>query len=284
MRQLIVNADDFGLHPLVNKAIIAAHESGCVTSTSLMATGAAFDDAVALAAAHPRLDIGIHLVLVGERPVLEPGRVPSLVDEEGLFPPQYPAFLVRFLLGRISLDEVRRELSAQMAKVAATGLTISHIDSHQHLHVLPGIDDIVFDLAAAYNIKAIRVPAEPILFSGGYPFSPGRFLGRLGLTILALRAGRRAGKRGLAAPEHFYGMLAGGNLRQEYLLNILDRLPEGISEVMTHPGADDAVLNAGFKWQYAWQGELTSLTSPAVSRRIAERGIKLASFRELGHD
>ncbi len=284
MKRLIINADDFGLHPLVNKAIIEAHERGCVTSTSLMPTGAAFEDAVTLAAGQPRLGIGIHLTLVGERPVSPPALIPSLVDGEGRLPAQYPAFLARFLLGRISLTEVRSELTAQMAKVAATGLVISHIDSHQHLHVLPGIDDIIFELAAAYKIKAVRIPAEPPLFIGGYPFSLGRFLGRLGLTILASRAGRRARQRGLTTPDHFYGMLAGGNLRQEYLLNIIDSLPAGDSEIMTHPGADDAVLGAGFDWRYAWQGELASLISPAVRQRLADSGIELITFWELGHD
>lgn len=284
MKRLIVNADDFGIHPLVNAAIIKAHENGCVTSTSLMATGVAFDEAVAFAAGQPRLGIGVHLVLVGERPVSEPGSIPTLVDGEGRLPAQYPAFLASYLTGRISLDEVRSELTAQIAKVAATGLAISHIDSHQHLHVLPGIDDIVFDLAAAFKIKAVRVPAEPPFFTGGYPFSLGRFLGRLGLTVLAARAGRRAKGRGLAAPDHFFGMLAGGNLRQEYLLNIIDSLPPGVSEIMTHPGADDAVLGAGYNWQYSWQAELAGLTSPAVRQSLADRGIDLISFRELGHD
>lgn len=282
MKRLIVNADDFGLHPLVNKAIAEGHRNGCITSTSLMATGAAFDDAIALAAGLPGLDIGVHLVLVGERPVSEPARIPSLVDGNGCMPSQYPAFLARWLQGRVSLAEVRAEFAAQLAKVVATGLPVSHVDSHQHLHVLPGISGIVFELAAAYGIRAVRIPAEPVFFTGGYPYTFGRFLGRLGLTVLAEAARGQAARRGLAAPGHFYGMLAGGNLREKYLLNIIDGLPDGVSEIMCHPGGDNATLGAAYAWRYAWQDELAAVTSPAVRGRIDDCGIRLANFRELG--
>lgn len=281
MKKLIVNADDFGLHPAVNRAIIAGHEGGCITSTTIMPGGAAFADAAQLAATQPALGVGVHLTLVAERPVADPAAIPSLVDGDGRLSSHYPAFLARFLRGRVSLAEVRTELAAQVAKAAAVGIRVTHLDSHQHLHVLPGIIEIVLDLADEYEIPALRIPGEPFLFAGGYPCSASRLLGRTGLSTLAALARRKARRRGLAVPDHFFGMLAGGNLREEYLLAIIDRLPDGVSEIMTHPGDDDAALGALYGWSYRWQAELAAVTSGEVARRIAARGVELVSFRGL---
>lgn len=284
MKLLIINADDFGLHPAVNRAVIAGHTGGCITSTSLMPGAAAFDDAVLQAGRHPSLGTGVHLTLVGERPVADPVAIPTLVDDEGRLPGQYPAFIARFLRGRVSMDEIRTELTAQVAKAAAAGVKITHLDSHQHLHVLPGIIDIVLDLAARFDIKALRIPAEPRFFFGGYPCTAGRFVGRFGLSSLASLARIKAKRRGFSVPDHFFGMLAGGNMRQQFLLTILDRLPDGASEIMVHPGDDDAALGALYGWGYHWQEELAALTSPLTRQRLEAGGVKLISFGELGHE
>lgn len=281
MKKLIVNADDFGLHPAVNRAIIAGHSDGCITSTSIMPGGAAFADAARLAAANPALGVGVHLTLVAERPVADPAAIPSLVDGDGRLSSHYPAFIARFLRGRVSLAEVRTELAAQVAKAAAADIRVTHLDSHQHLHVLPGIIDIVLDLAEEYEISALRIPGESFFFTGGYPCGAGRLIGRTGLTTLAALARRMARRRGLAVPDHFFGMLAGGNLREEYLLAIIDRLPDGVSEIMTHPGDDDTALGALYGWSYRWQAELAAVTSREVARRLASRGVELVSFGGL---
>ncbi len=284
MKLLIVNADDFGLHPAVNRAIIAGHTGGCITSTSIMPGADAFRDAAALAERHPSLGTGVHLTLVGERPVANPAAIPTLVDGDGRFPAQYPAFLARYLRGRISKDEIRVELAAQLAKTAAAGVKITHLDSHQHLHVLPGIIDIALDLAEQFGIKAMRIPSEPRFFSGGFPCTVGRFAGRFGLSSLASLARSKAKRRGVAAPDHFFGMLAGGNMRQEYLLNILGCLPDGVSEIMVHPGDDADALGASYGWGYRWEDELAALTSPETRRCLESKGIRLISFREIAHE
>jgi hopanoid biosynthesis associated protein HpnK len=281
VKRLIINADDFGLHPAVNSAVIKGHVSGCITSTSLMPCAAAFQEAVCLACENPSLGVGIHLTLVGERPVADPARVPSLVDAEGRFRTQYPQFLAQFLQGRVNLAQVRHELTAQLNKAIASGVKITHIDSHQHLHVLPGIIDIVLDIAAEYGVKALRIPAEPLTFTGGYPSAVGRILGRTGLTSLATMAKRKARRRGFKFPDHFYGMLAGGNMREEYLLNIINQLPPGSSEIMVHPGSDDTLLRATYGWPSNWQKELAAVTSTRVLAVLSEQQIEMISFKEL---
>jgi len=283
VKRLIVNADDFGLNPAVNRAIIDGHASGCITSTSLMAGGPAYYEAIGMADACPGLGIGVHLTLVGERPVADPSRVPSLVDGEGRLPENYLQFLARFLLGKVALAEVRCELAAQLDKVAADGIAVSHVDSHQHLHVFPGILDIVLDLAAERSIRALRIPDEPLLFTGGYPFAVGRIIGRTGLSLLAGWARRKARSRGFAAPDFFFGMLAGGNMQEQYILNIINALPPGTSEIMVHPGNDDISLQALYHWSYHWQSELAAVTGKPVLGQLAKQGIDLVSFRELKH-
>ena len=279
MKRLIVNADDFGLHASVNRGIRDAHSGGIVTSTSLMAGGAAFDEAVAIARDCPELGVGVHLTLVGARPVAS--AVASLVDGKGDFCASYPVFLRRYLQGTIRRDEVARELAAQIEKVTQAGIRPTHLDSHQHLHVVPGISAIVLDLARRFAIPAVRIPAEPLGFFGGLSPSVGRVVGRSGLTVLAGLFRRRALAAGLRVPEHFFGMLAGGQLNEIALQNILQQLPAGTSEIMCHPGRPDAALARQYSWDYHWSDELAALCAPRIRRILQENGIRLISFREL---
>ena len=281
MRRLIVNADDFGLHAAVNRGILTAHTEGIVSSTSLMAGGAAFDDAVRIARHCPQLGVGVHLTLVGARPVLPVAEVSSLLDEAGDFYGSYPLFIKRFLRGKIRLAEVERELAAQIDRVRMAGIQPSHLDSHQHLHVLPGIGGLVLDLARRFSIRAIRIPAEPVAFIGATPATVGRLAGRGGLTMLANLFRQHAAAAGIRTSDHFFGMLAGGQLTEPALLAILRRLPPGDSELMTHPGFADESLADAFRWDYQWDAERQALTAPAVRALLAERQIRLISFREL---
>lgn len=279
--RLIINADDFGLHPKVNEGIITGHAGGCVTSATIMPGAAAFEQAVALSQDHPRLGIGVHLTLVADRSVLDPVKIPSLLDSEGKFYSHYPKFMKQYFSGKIQAEDISRELTAQVTKAKEAGLTISHLDSHQHLHILPGVLDIVLDIAKQFDIKAIRIPSEDYLFTGGYPLTIVRWLSRNGLTSLSKFAKWKARRQGIVATDHFFGMLAGGNMREEYLLNILNRLPAGTSEIMIHPGADTPKLRAAYGWGYNWEAELDAVISPRVLQRIQERKIELITFREL---
>ena len=281
MRRLIVNADDFGLHAAVNRGILTAHTEGIVSSTSLMAGGAALDDAVRIAKQCPQLGVGVHLTLVGASPLLPVAEVSSLLDEAGDFYGSYPLFIKRFLRGKIRLAEVERELAAQIDRVRMAGIQPSHLDSHQHLHVLPGIGGLVLDLARRFSIRAIRIPAEPVAFIGATPATVGRLAGRGGLTMLANLFRQQAAAAGIRTSDHFYGMLAGGQLTEPAILAILRRLPPGDSELMTHPGFADESLADAFRWDYQWDAERQALTAPAVRALLAERQIRLISFREL---
>lgn len=282
MKKLIVNADDFGLHPLINQGIIKGYREGFITSTSLMPSAPAFSQAVELAKAAPGLGLGIHLTLVGGgEPLLPKAQVASLLDGRGLFPQDYLAFARRFYGGAVKEGELEAELRAQIERVLATGLPVTHLDSHQHLHVLPGLSRLVLRLALDYGLKALRIPAEPYGFRGGCSAGLGRYVGKLGLSFWAGRARQAAARCGLKFPSHFYGMLAGGRLNPALVANILRALPEGSSELMTHPGLDSQALGQAFPWHYHWQDELAAYLDTENQALLQQSGIKLITFGEL---
>lgn len=282
MKQLIVNADDFGLHPLINAGIIKGHQEGFITSTSLMPSAPCWQEAVRLAKENPRLGIGVHLTLVGGVPsVLPKEQVSSLLDDDGLFLPDYVAFAKRYYSGAVKKAELEAELRAQLERALSCGVNITHIDSHQHTHVLPGINSLVLKLSNEYNIIRVRIPKEGYLFTGGFQTGVGRLIGRSGLSFCADIAALRADSLGLRHPQHFYGMLAGGHLNAQLIANILRQLPEGVSEIMTHPGLDSAALGEAFSWQYHWREELDAYLDAGNKALLKELGIEPVSFAAL---
>ena len=282
MKQLIVNGDDFGLHTSINKGVIEAFQKGCLTSASLMAGGAAFDEAVAYLKTHPQFGAGVHLTIVAGDAVLPPEEIPSLVTNGSSFRNGHIDFLRDYFLGRINLTELEREWTAQIKKVLAAGITPTHLDSHQHLHVVPGIFALVLKLCHRFSIRALRIPSEPVFFQGYNSFSLGRWVGKTGLAILAEHARKEAVKQGICVPDRFWGMMDGGSLHEAAVLKIIDRFDEGVHEIMTHPGADNAVLEEKFGWPYSWQQEQDAWISATVRQAIEKRAIQLITFREIG--
>lgn len=284
MKKLIVNADDFGLHTEVNKAVIKGYQQGCLRSTSLMPTGAAVEEASQLARQNPELGIGIHITLVAEKPVLPLDKVSTLVDEQGHFHADHMVFIKKYLQGQIDKGQLYAECEAQIAKAMSLGLNITHLDSHQHLHTLPGVTEICLELMKKYNIHRMRYPGEAFGFTGGYHSGMFRRLAKCGLTACAMLARRRAKCYNIIMPEHFFGMLAGGHMEKKYFLNILKALPDGISEIMVHPGCDVKALGSVYDWQYHWEDELASVTSEEAMSYLRQQKIELISFKELTHE
>lgn len=282
MKRLIVNADDFGLHDKINEGIIKGFREGFITSCSVMPGAPAWEQAAELARENPSLGVGVHLTLVGGvASVLPKEKLPGLTDAEGLLPYDYVSFAKRFYAGAIAAWEVEAELRAQIEKALAVGLKLTHIDSHQHTHVLPGVNKLVLKLMSEYNIGKMRIPREPYFFGGGYRAGVGRYIGRSGLSFFASVAKGAARARGIIFPDHFFGMLAGGNLNARLVGNILRSLPEGTSEIMTHPGADGEGLGRVFPWRYHWQDELEAYLDAGNKSLLEKERIALISFADL---
>ena len=277
MKQLIVNADDLGLTPAVNRGVVRAFQSGIVTSTSLLVTGSAFEDAVALARQNPELDVGLHLALVEERAVLGPDVLPTLVDETGRFPRTSAEFIRRAILGGINWLEVEREIAAQIALFQETGLRLSHLDSHQHLHMFPPVFQIVRRLARWVENVWIRNPVGPWRKSPDTPM--GRWVQRLGLNLTCLSARRLRDGSQPQMPDGMYGFEVSGRLTQSALEQIFRKIPDGLYELICHPGEDDAETRTRYShWGYRWAEELEALTAPETRVVLQEQGIVLTSF------
>ena len=276
--RLIVHADDFGLSEAVNLGIVEAHRQGILTSTSLMANADAFEHAVALAKGCPTLDVGVHLTLTEEQPVVRGPEVASLVDSANRFPPHLFQFAARYARGKISLAAVRAELDAQIRRVLDHGVRPSHLDGHQHVHVLPGIAQVVADLARTYRIRSVRYPAERIR---RYMLRDMRAARRVA-EQLALRVFCSLSPlRKLRDVEDFVGFYFGGRLTEANLETVLTSLTaDQTVELMCHPGRDDP-NNRYPHWRYSWAAEREALLSPRIKRLLAARNVQLISYRDL---
>lgn len=283
MKKLIINADDFGLHPSINNGIITAHINGAINSTSLMPSGQAFEHAITLLDKNPKLGVGLHLTLVGALPVSKISDIPSLVDDQDCLRSNYFSFLKAYLTGKINLREIRHELEMQVNKLISAGIHITHFDSHQHLHIFPGIIDITIELAKKFNITAIRIPDESHGYFGNYSKFTMRAMSRSGLTFFARQARKKAAKNRILIPDAFFGMLSGGHTNEEDLIRIVQHLPNGISEIMLHPGEDEQALNKLYNWNYNWQTELSAVMGKSFQQLLQQEQIRIVSFKELGH-
>jgi len=241
---LIVNADDFGLTAGVNRAVIELHAAGVLTSATLMARAAARSEAVNLAHATPSLGVGCHVVLVDGDPVLPPKEIPSLVDPRtGRFHPTLGAFLQLLLSGRIRSAEMQAEAAAQIALLQDAGVTLSHIDTHKHVHMFPAVLKPVLRAAAGCGIRSIRNPFEPAWSLSATPGAP--WLRRTQVQLLRqfLPAFRKhVARAGMATTDGAVGVLATGTLNAAAVSSLLSSLPAGTWELVTHPGYNDADL------------------------------------------
>jgi len=284
VKRLVVTADDAGLHPGMTAGALAAHDTGIVTAVSVSSNGRAFEDAVARLRERPGLDVGIHLTLVGEAPLSPPREVRSLLGRDGRLLPGWPIFARRWLLGRVRPDHVEAELRRQIERLLATGLPIIHANAHQHLHVLPGLFEIVLRLAEEHRIPWIRIPAEP---AAALPVSP-RALQIFLLNALGRSARRRLHPEGTRAAGRTIGVLTAGHLTVEALGRAIDQIggqtgsqAGEVSELVCHPGLGDAALAAEYPWRYAWDAETAALCDPRVPDLLRDRGIELVSFSGL---
>ena len=269
MKQLIVNADDFGFTRDVNRGIVEAHRKGILTSTTLMANGTEFEDAVNGSRENPGLDIGAHLVLIGGKSLTPPF-------------PELPS-TVKDLLIAVSRKRIRPydELRSQIEKILSVGISISHLDTHKHTHLFPPVLDAVARLAEEFRIPWVRRPFDLPLSGAGVPL-----LVRLtNQSVRVVRAGfhRKLKSHGCRTTDHFAGFQVTGRLRTKELIAVLRSLPEGSTEFMCHPGfCTDELRAAPTRLKESRQAELDALKDPAVRATLDELGIQLTDYRRLG--
>jgi hopanoid biosynthesis associated protein HpnK len=277
--RLIVNADDFGLTPGVNRAIVELHAAGLVTSTSLMARAGATNEAIELARATPSLGVGCHVVLIDGEPVLPPEQIPSLVDKRtGQFSHTLSAFLLRLFTGRIRAEEIEAEAAAQIAHLQRRGVQLTHIDTHKHAHMFSTVLRPVLRAARAAGIRAVRHPFEPewaVRAAIGAPLA--RVVQVAALRPLAPRSRKILVQEGFVTSDGTIAMAGTGSLDAATLHSLLSRLPVGTWELVTHPGYNDADLGR-VRTRLRASRDLERLALTAI-RDVP--GIELISFSGL---
>lgn len=276
LKRLIVTGDDFGLSIPVNEAIEGAHRDGILTAACLMVGAPAAADAVARAKRLPNLAVGLHVVLARGRPVLSPERVPDLVDGTGKFDDN----LVRAGFRYFFLPRVRRQLEAeiraQFEAFRATSLPLDHVNAHNHLHVHPTILGAILRVGRDFGLKAVRVPFEPVAEGG-----VGRRIlaALLGLWVAPMKA--RLRRAGIAYNDYVFGLNDSGGMDRERMRAVLSHLPDGTSEIFTHPATRrwedmDSAASA-----YRFEAEYAALVDADVRAAVTRSGATLVAFRDL---
>ncbi len=283
-RRLIVNADGFGLAPGVNRGIEEVCVAGFVRSVSVVANGLAVEDLSAFRCRFPDVGLGVHFNLTVGRPVLEPGRVPSLVDGRGEFWGR--EFIRRAWMGRLRLEEMEAELWAQVERLRDLGATLDHWDSHQGMHVHPPFLRAAMRVARRAGIPAVRThrywlpaesPAPVVAFLARRPVRLATFAARRAVTaLLRARAFRMADRAVLL------GVLPGTDPRDPATWRRLLRcLPPGTSEVWCHPGYADDDLRRVASLVEAREAEVQALRDPSLVQTAREAGIRVIRFSDL---
>ena len=270
-RRLIVNADDFGLSPSVNAAVVRAHRDGILTTASLMVNEPGFEEAVKLAKENPQLGVGLHLTLLMGRSALPPEKIPGLVNARGEFSNSpVGAGLAYFFKPRLR-EQLRAEIRAQFEKFHATGLKLDHVNGHLHLHLHPVVFKILMDEAEQLRITHLRLTRDCLAHSRrtsrgrlSYKISHAAIFG-----FLSARARKILAAKKIRHAQITFGLLQDSRVDEEYILKLLPELPPGDSELYSHPSLDK------------FRHEFDALVSPRVRDQIEKLGIQLIRYQDL---
>lgn len=287
MKRLIVNADDFGFTRGVNRAVVRAFKTGIVTSTTIMANGEAFEDAIELARGNPGLGVGCHLAVVGGRPVAPASEVSSLIDDRGALPATLTQLMLKLARGSVRTDDVVCEFRAQVQRVVTAGIEPTHLDTHKHSHTHPRVMRALAQVAAEFGIKRVRNPFENTFsLKRLSPLRKWAYLKQYVLSAAispgAIQFKRLTRRFDLKTPDRFFGVGLTGMLDSTAIRSIMESLGEGTAELMCHPGEyDDDLERARTRLKRERERELEALSDPSLKALAEEQGIQLINYREL---
>jgi hopanoid biosynthesis associated protein HpnK len=267
MQRVVFSADDFGLSTAVNEAVERAHRDGILNQASLMVAGPAAEDAVRRARALPSLRVGLHLVVIEGPAVLPPREIPDLVDASGQFPSDQARLGFRYFFWPSVRRQLAREIRAQFAAFAATGLTLDHANAHKHMHLHPTVGKLLIEIGREFGLHSIRIPAEP-------PATLALTGTRVGIGGRALYAWTRFLRHQVEAAamitnDHCFGLAWSGHMTRRRVQRLLENLPDGVSEIYFHPATHrDAVLDRLMP-DYEHESEFATLLDRGLLRPVA---------------
>lgn len=271
VRRLIVNADDYGRSASINSAVIQAHCEGILTTASLMVAEEGFASAVELARQNPKLGVGLHIALSHGRSVLPHNKIPGLVNSAGEFSNKAEATGFRYFARRNLRPQLKAEIRAQLEKFRSTGLVMDHVNGHLHFHLHPVVFSIIMELADEFKIQRMRLTRDPFFLNA--KIDGGHWLYKASHAMiyacLSGSAGRQLGRRNIRHTRHVFGLMQNARVDEDYVLKLLPRLPEGDSELYSHPSLDD------------FKHELDALVSEKVKTAVRAGGIQLIRYQDL---
>jgi len=270
IRRLIVNADDFGLSPFVNAAVIRAHREGILTTASLMVNEPGFTGAVQLAKENPRLGVGLHLTLLMGHATLPPEQITGLANARGEFSNSPAGAGLKYFFNHRLRAQLRAEIHAQFARFHATGLPLDHVNGHLHLHLHPAIFQILMEDADTLGITHLRLTRD--CFARSRRLSSGSWFYKIShaaiFEVLADHAEKVLAAKKIRHAQFTFGLLQDSRVDEEYVLKLLPELPAGDSELYLHPSSDK------------FRHELDALVSPRVRELISRLGIRLIRYQD----
>jgi hopanoid biosynthesis associated protein HpnK len=275
---LIITADDFGLDAAVNRAVEQAVRGGVLSAASLMVGAPAADEAVRLAKELPRLRVGLHLVLTDGWPALPASELSELVGPDGRFPDQMTLDSFRYCFSQRMREQVRAEIRAQFQAFASTGLILDHVNAHKHFHIHPWILREILAIGREFAIPAVRIPNEPLWFSGRRALTNYLTAPLLRPWLAFMRGQLR--RNNIRHNDQVFGVACSGALDEETLLSVLAHLPEGITEIYLHPAIETERPLTDSMRHYRHADELAALLSPRVRDALADTGALCGGFRE----
>lgn len=266
-RRLIVNADDFGASTSINHAVIEAHRRGILTTASLMVNGAACEEAVALARENPKLGVGLHISLAFGTSALPHSEIPDLVDKAGNFSNDPVAAGFRYFVNKRCHPQLESEIKAQFEKFHATGLQLDHVNGHLHFHLHP----TVFKILRGIEFRRMRLTRDPLWLNAR--LARGRWGYRISHAIifkmLSWRAQPHLEQKQIRCTQRVFGLLQNGLVDADFVRRLLPQLPEGDSELYSHPSLDE------------FKHEFEALVDPDVRAAIEKLGIQLIRYADL---
>lgn len=278
MKRLVVTADDFGLSREVNEAIELAHRQGILTSASLMVGSPAAADAVARARRLPSLRVGLHLVLIEAEPVLPRARIPGLVGPDGRFRTDMAAYGPGLFFSPALRRQLADEIGAQLAAYRATGLPMDHLDAHKHFHMHPAIAAEIVRQGAAFGVRSVRTPVEPLAVL--QQVEPVALGGEARIAApFARLLDKRMRRAGFATPDQVLGLAWSGAMTTQRVAGLLRHLPAGLTELYTHPATADGFAGAARGYRYA--DELAALIAPEAREALAASGARTGGYSDF---
>lgn len=278
LKELVINADDYGMTIPVSRGILKGIASGAIQSTSVMTNSPDFEKAMdELTALHPHPDVGLHATLTWGRPLTDPKRIPSIVDKDGKFLP-VKTLIIRAIMRKISEEEVYIELRAQCERLSKRWPDIGHVNGHHHVHTFPIIRKAVERVAREFDIRVVRAPREGRW--APMPWYDPRLTKYLIPFFSASRPAYWRG-RGFLSTDHFGGFsLGGGRNLEKRWIRTLKALPDGTNEIMVHPGY---VSDNDDSYNKQREEEVNILSDPAFKKIATAAGVNLVPFHSLTH-